>query len=467
MSLRRGVAAMMANDTATRNTKRFRTSWIYWANMHAHFGDDCEGPIAGNNMDGVRLWQARYTPELQTWCTCQHHNDQFLTWHRMFIYYFEQVLRTAAKDPKLTLPYWDWTTDRQLPLALRAATYVNEQGRTVPNPLRVEGRRASLNSGTSSLATSVVSTTNAMRANTFLLFGSRMEATPHGTVHCTLSAGGCPNGLMGSVATAGMDPVFYFHHANVDRLYQCWLNVAQSSRLPADPAILNRQFYFPDGTGRIVRRRVSDMLTISQLGYRYTSGGGCPTGGAAVASSAPSAAPAAAPMAMAGMEGMDATEDAASGTTASIRLKRGLTEVPIAVERPNASATSRVGSPSAAPVGTVTTATVTIDGVKVIGKPGALYNVYLADNKGRRAQVGVMSFFGFNSPRHHMSRGPGEQFQFDATDAVNTLGLGVTAAPKLIFEPTTGMSDSTPTAATAEIPKNAGVTFRRAKLSLG
>ena len=38
MSLRRGVATMMARDTAPRNSADFRRSWIYWANMHAHFG---------------------------------------------------------------------------------------------------------------------------------------------------------------------------------------------------------------------------------------------------------------------------------------------------------------------------------------------------------------------------------------------------------------------------------------------
>ena len=47
MSLRRGVATMMANNTASRGSATFRTSWIDWANMHAHFGSDVLGADPG------------------------------------------------------------------------------------------------------------------------------------------------------------------------------------------------------------------------------------------------------------------------------------------------------------------------------------------------------------------------------------------------------------------------------------
>lgn len=38
---------------------------------------------------------------------CEHGWEQFLTWHRMFLYEFEQTLQDF--DPTVTLPYWDWT----------------------------------------------------------------------------------------------------------------------------------------------------------------------------------------------------------------------------------------------------------------------------------------------------------------------------------------------------------------------
>lgn len=51
---------------------------------------------------------------------CEHGWEQFLTWHRMFLYEFEQTLQDF--DPTVTLPYWDWTDPEYL------------QGRIPENP---------------------------------------------------------------------------------------------------------------------------------------------------------------------------------------------------------------------------------------------------------------------------------------------------------------------------------------------
>jgi len=60
-----------------------------------------------------------------------------------------------------------------------------------------------------------------------------------------------------------------------------------------------------------------------------------------------------------------------------------------------------------------------------------------------------------------------KDFEFDAADAVKTLGLtSSTKKPKLIIEPTTGTTDSTLTAATAAIPKGTKVSFRKAALTV-
>src|ERR1044071_3004756 len=37
---------------------------------------------------------------------CQHGWEQFLTWHRLYLYNFEQQMQDI--DPTVTLPYWDW-----------------------------------------------------------------------------------------------------------------------------------------------------------------------------------------------------------------------------------------------------------------------------------------------------------------------------------------------------------------------
>jgi tyrosinase len=40
---------------------------------------------------------------------CQHGWEEFLTWHRVYLYLFEKQLQDI--DPTVTLPYWDWTAD--------------------------------------------------------------------------------------------------------------------------------------------------------------------------------------------------------------------------------------------------------------------------------------------------------------------------------------------------------------------
>ena len=42
---------------------------------------------------------------------CQHGWEQFLTWHRAYLYFFE--LRLQDVDSSVTLPYWDWTADAE------------------------------------------------------------------------------------------------------------------------------------------------------------------------------------------------------------------------------------------------------------------------------------------------------------------------------------------------------------------
>jgi Common central domain of tyrosinase len=156
-SLRRGVAQMKAWNTAPRDSANFRRSWLYWANMHAHFGQSCvtDNPSNFPGMGSVQTFTANAS-ETATWCKCEHGTDFFLTWHRMFLWYFERVLQAAAGDPSLRLPFWDYATDHSLPAAYRDHIYVNEAGQTVPNPLRVDARQTRVNTGTP-LATGMVS----------------------------------------------------------------------------------------------------------------------------------------------------------------------------------------------------------------------------------------------------------------------------------------------------------------------
>jgi tyrosinase-like protein len=107
------------------------TSWLYQANIHGFPapGEDsaCAAPTS--------------VPRI-AWASCQHGSFFFLAWHRMYLYYFERILRQASSDPTLTLPYWDYSQDdnRQLPFPFR-------QPATASNPLFVAERRPSINAG--------------------------------------------------------------------------------------------------------------------------------------------------------------------------------------------------------------------------------------------------------------------------------------------------------------------------------
>jgi hypothetical protein len=283
---------------------------------------------------------------------------------------------------------------------------------------------------------------------------------------------------MGSVPVSAIDPIFYAHHTNIDRLYECWLKVNEPARLPGNATHLNTLFSFIDADGSTQTRKVSDMLRLSQLGYSYAAGGDCPA--VAVAAVAPAVVEGVS-MGITNAAGPGVTVTAASGTAATAasgraiastgetRLERGVTRVPMSVTR---SATEGLAAPTAPSVAPTTPSTggqvhLVIDGLKFDAAPGTLYNVYLLNDAGAREQVGVINFFTFSAPRgagHADHTGDAARFEFDATAAVQRLGLGANAQPSLEFEPTTGLADSAPEAAAALISPQANVRFDSARL---
>jgi hypothetical protein len=87
-SLRKGVAAMM------NRSETDPTSWLSQANIH--------GIAPGDN-----------TPPLPLWSNCQHGTYFFFSWHRMYLYFFERILRKASGDPNFALPYWNYSAPVQ------------------------------------------------------------------------------------------------------------------------------------------------------------------------------------------------------------------------------------------------------------------------------------------------------------------------------------------------------------------
>ena len=75
---------------------------------------------------------------------------------------------------------------------------------------------------------------------------------------------------MAKLRTAALDPIFWLHHANIDRLWSVWN--ARGNNNPTDPAWLNEKFrnmFFDKNGNPVSSIGVSDVLTTNSLGYTY------------------------------------------------------------------------------------------------------------------------------------------------------------------------------------------------------
>ena len=221
---------------------------------------------------------------------CQHGSWFFLPWHRMYLAAFEQMVQHHLEDAAWSLPYW-YAIDPDHPQALDPAPRpsATPPGATTTCTPRT-GRRASTPASRSSGATSRVRSSTAglgdalaagryATADGVTAFGGGkrarpsfsgpeqglLEGTPHGAVHVLV---GGATGWMSSFFTAALDPIFWLHHANLDRLWQVWLDLGHR-----DPrgqrAWMDTTFSFPAPDGGTLTWSVAEVLDTRALGYTY------------------------------------------------------------------------------------------------------------------------------------------------------------------------------------------------------
>jgi Common central domain of tyrosinase/Polyphenol oxidase middle domain len=210
------------------------TSWWYQAAIH-----------------GTTL-----TDNLPSWNTCHRSGEEFffLAWHRMYVYFFERILRAKSGRADLTVPYWDC----QINPVLNAAYRDNSPG----NPLYAF-RNPTINNG-GALPSSIM--TAYTTAESFIPYYSFQTSIlgPHGSLHTTV------NGDMAVVSTAARDPVFWLHHANIDRMWEEWLGKCSGRTNPIDTAFLNKTYVFFDESGNPVSMQGSQVVQMAtQLNYKY------------------------------------------------------------------------------------------------------------------------------------------------------------------------------------------------------
>jgi tyrosinase len=300
----RGVQAMKDKRTDGLDN---RVGWRFFGGMHDF--------IAAN-------WQRvkYYTPgetmpqgtDLATfWHQCQHGSWYFLPWHRGYLLGLEAVVRDAvvkAGGPAdWALPYWNYFADGQsdLPPAFATPDWPDGKG---DNPLYTPfrygpddpdgkgGGRVWVPTGDDGATLDGMSCTafispddNAPEGfggiqTSFINRGGNhggIESHPHDDVHVLVGGGWntTPPGLMTSPITAGLDPIFYLHHANIDRLWEAWKASAIAQGDPttvddwmkgptnADPTA--RSFIMPKVDGTTWTYTPGDVHDLSKLDYTY------------------------------------------------------------------------------------------------------------------------------------------------------------------------------------------------------
>jgi hypothetical protein len=191
------------------------------------------------------------------WDTCEHGTHFFWSWHRMYLYWFERIIRKMSGDGSWALPFWD---------------YVSPSQRTLPVPFRdpaselyTSNRGFGWNAGTASFPAAHVDPSGGMAQIAFFSAQSSIESNPHNNVHVDVG------GWMGSVPTAAQDPVFYVHHSNIDRYWNLWLAQGGGRTDPlTDAAWKGNSYTFFDENGNQVHMTACDILRCAeQLNYTY------------------------------------------------------------------------------------------------------------------------------------------------------------------------------------------------------
>ena len=168
----------------------------------------------------------------------------FLTWHRRFLKLFEARLQSV--DPTVTIPYWDSITDRSIPAALDDPNLLARWSVTRSWDPTQLGAAADL---------AAVKT----YAGSFTGFQTLLESAVHAGTH--IAVGGDMAGM-----ASPTDPLFWLHHAFIDKTWADWQAGPQGKNPPQPSQTLkpvNMETGVPFGV------KISSLLSITTLGYTY------------------------------------------------------------------------------------------------------------------------------------------------------------------------------------------------------
>jgi tyrosinase len=205
---------------------------------------------------------------------CIHHEPTFLPWHRGYLYFFELALQEI--DPGVTIPWWDWMSEPGIP-----AAFTEKKVNGTSNPLysasvepigvprQPDWPRKTKREPGKPIPGLPASNPPPLRS----FYEWLMEATSyeefqhrcwrlHDNIHVWV---GGPGGQMSDPSWAAYDPLFWSHHAMVDRLWRIWQH-RNPGAVPPDP--LPRE---PMTFGKRPSLLVREVLDVKRLGYEYAA----------------------------------------------------------------------------------------------------------------------------------------------------------------------------------------------------
>jgi tyrosinase len=370
------------------------TSWLYQAAVH---GTEAEKPLGD-------------------WNQCTHKTWFFVSWHRIFLYYFERIVRAAVEEihgakaaDEWALPYWNYCRGgdfAKLPDAFREEH--REDG--TPNPLFVAQRSRVMNAG-GRLNELVVESQGALSRPHFIgraEFGGKkepviqfgkeasmgvLEGTPHGSVHGGVGGNG---GWMSNILAAAKDPIFWLHHCNIDRLWAQWMSEGHGRENPTDSAWLKQAFTFHDTDGGLGTKTCGEVVDTEALNYKYDFVDGVPTGAPKPKAPAPRAMSAAIPPSEEGEEAAAPIQPKIVGATErKLTLSGKPAAIPVEID-PRAREEVREASTQTDPRHLY----LNIENIEGEANPGISYGIYVNLPQGadaetrRRHHVGNVSLFG-------------------------------------------------------------------------
>jgi tyrosinase len=310
---------------------------------------------------------------------CPHGNWWFYVWHRGYIGYFEQTIRSLSGDPDFALPFWDWTQpltqkpprapgipeamfsgvltptdaayepytkslavftdfiksavekywnglspDQKAQLAERglntfddlwngpngvtgggiagdSAFAITSKARYLSksNPLLDKGTATAVSVNTViagllapnfydadvsylSFTSSKTASHSVQPGNTPVF--SVLEGQPHNLVHnCIGGVGAIDPGPYGNMTNflSPVDPIFFLHHANMDRLWDVWTRKQIALKQPFLPPedelkVLSEESFrfFVDASGNyVLDGKAGDYLSTDRFNYEYDGEG--------------------------------------------------------------------------------------------------------------------------------------------------------------------------------------------------